>query len=191
MLFLHGCASQPVSFSPNVKPHYLEVCLDFAVEMENEDKLLHLDAVNTFIGKYNARTPYYELRPCSQGKTRTVKLIIQNTRYVPPNEQALYVLISSAGIYSLLNGGIGIVWGGMSTTTLGVDLSGDLTDKPKTVYKHFYSSPYFYDLPAVKLKHMKQFQTFMFELLDELKISESSKELSESGKELSKSGNKE
>lgn len=176
VLILQGCASQPVSLKPDTKPGYLALCLDFASKTENDDKLLYLDAVKSFIDEYNAKNAYDEIRSCSQASQsakpeRQVTLIIQNTRYVPPSKQMLYVLISSAGIYSLLSGGYGFAWAGLSTTTLGVKLSADIATQPKIIYRQFSSWPYFNDLPQVKQKQMKRFQVFMFELFNELKVS--------------------
>ena len=174
LITLQGCANQPLSFQPDTRVDYLELCLNFAREMENEDKLLHLDAVNTFIDEYNAGNSFYRIRACSKGGERQVKLTIQETRYVPPKEQAMYVLISGAGIYFLVNNGLGLVWASLSTTMVGVDFSDDLTDKPKTVYRQFTSWPYFHELPRVKRDHMKQFQVFMLELFSELQQSQTS-----------------
>ena len=172
ILFLGGCASQPVLIKQGSQPDTLEVCIDFAVKLDSDEKLAHLDAVNTFINNYNnQQMPHYKLLSCSKGESRAVTLIIQNTRYVPPGEQALYVLVSTAGIASLVNGGLGFAWAGFSTTSLGVKLSADIADTPNTVYRQFSSSPYFYELASVKIKHMNKFQSFMFGLFDELKQS--------------------
>ena len=192
-LMLQGCANQPISLKPDIKPDYLELCLNFATQMSTEDKLLHIDAVNSFISSYNAKNLHYEIRPCVQVKAsnagvngnlkensvlveKRVSLIIQKTRYVPPSEQILYVVISGVGIYSVLNGGFGLVWAGFSGTTFGVNLSDDLTDKKKTIYRQFTSSPFFHELTTVKHKHMKQFQVSLFELFNELAQSEHGKE---------------
>lgn len=182
IVVLFGCASQPVSFQfdegkSRVKSDYFTLCLDFAGETAIEDKLLYLDAVKSFIDEYNEAHAKDEIRACVRGngfsQSRSgaqIRLIIQSTRYVSPGEQALYVLISGAGLYSLLNGGYGFAWAGLSSTTLGIVLSGDMASQPKVVYRQFRSWPYFQDMPGVKRKHMEQFQVFMFKLLSELKV---------------------
>jgi len=164
------------------KPDSLEICLNFNSDIESEDKLMHIDAVNHFIEHYNglrkikepgqshAPKRHFVLQSCVSGKLKTLNLTIQRTRYVPPSEQVLYAVISTAGILSILNGGLGIAWAGFSTTTLGINLSADLTDKQNTIYRQFSSSPYFHELNTVKRKHMKKFQVFMFELIHELEI---------------------
>ena len=172
LLLLVGCASQPVSLKHGVKPDLLEVCIDFSFDMNSDEKLLHLDAVNSFIESYNAQALYYKLLPCTKAENRSVTLTVQGTRYIAPSEQVLYVLVSSFGISSILNGGLGFAWAGFSATQLGVKLSDDIADNSKAVYRQFYSSPYFRDLASVKIHHMEKFQMFMFELFDELKQSE-------------------
>jgi len=173
IFILSACAGKPIKLKAGSQPQKMELCVDFAREMSGEHKLLHLDAVNTFIGQYNAKDSHYQLAPCVTGEEKTVRLTIQSTRYVPPKEQAMYVLVSTLGVaYLVSGGGIGFAWFGTNTTTLGVTLSDDIASSNKTIYRHFSSSPYFKELKAVKNKHMKQFQAFMFELFEELEQSE-------------------
>ena len=151
----------------------MQLCLNFAnhIDIDADDKLMHINTVNEFVEKYNELPDNsFKLKPCVSGKKDAVILTIQNSRFVAPKEQALYVIISTLGIaYPLSGGGFGFVWVGASTTTLGVQMSEDLGKNPKAVYRQFSSSPYFYELSGVKRKHMQKFKVFLFELFEEIK----------------------
>ncbi len=144
-----------------------------------DDKLLYLNAVNHFISEYNAQASYYKIHPCLLDEMRPlsmkkqqVTLQILNTRYIAPSEQFLYVVISGAGIYSLVNFGYGLAWASLSETAVAVELSDDIAGRQKTVYRRFTSWPYFHGLPEVKRRHMKQFNQFMFTIFKELMLSQ-------------------
>lgn len=176
ILLLSACASQPIMLKADAKPKTLELCLDFREDMNSVDKLYYLDAANAFIVHYNNLARGFNITPCAEGKKQTVRLIIENSRFVSPAEQTMYTLISILGIaYPLSGGGFGFAWLGFSTTSLGVQLSPDIADTTDIVYTQFSSSPYFYDEDSVKIKHMKQFQAFMFELFDGLRAKRSAK----------------
>lgn len=176
LLILSACANKPLVFKLGLQPKLLELCLDFSREVSGDDKLLHLDAVTTFIDDYNALNKGIRIQSCTDSNKHTVNLMIQKTEFVTPVKQVIYTIISVAGlVYPISGGSFGFIWFGGNTTNLGVTLSDDIASSKKVIYRRFASSPYFMNIDSVKEKHMKEFQTFLFELFDELKLSEREK----------------
>lgn len=174
-LFLSACAHQPVVIAKSAKLEQLDICLTFHELISEDDRLLHLDAMKEFIDEYNQTDNSVHLTACHQQGSR-LAINIESTKFINPDKQVLYVLISAVGLYyPLSGGGIGFAWFGLNTTNLSLTLSQDLNPEGKSIYRQFVSSPYFNELDAVKAKHMQKFQTFMYEILKEITANDTTK----------------
>jgi len=164
-----ACANKALPIKKNVDLPYLKLCLDFAEHIESDEKLLYLDGIKNFIEDYNARQTNLILRACNKVQEKSLIITVQNSRLVVPNMQAFYVVISAIGIaYPLSGGSVGFAWFAMNGTNLQMQLSPDVGGEHKPVHRYFSSWPYFYDVESLKVKHMEQFQEFMFENMEEI-----------------------
>ena len=171
--FVMSCANKPLHFNKGMDFTSLKLCLNFAEDIEADGKLMYLDALNKFIDAYNAQVNIQNnkllLKPCEKSKDQSLIITVQKSLLIEPQKQAFYVAISTMGIaYPLSGGSIGFAWFAMNGTNLQFVLSPDLSDVQKPVHRNFSSWPYFYDIESLKVKHMEQFQAFMFENMEEI-----------------------
>jgi len=165
-LFLISCANKPLLVKGGTQVAVLQVCMNFANHIEGDEKLLYLNAISEFIDDYNATPNALKLQSCTKGLKKSLHVTVQNTRFIDPNKQALYVGASTIGLaYPLSGGSFGFFWLAMNGTSLQLSLSPDLSEENKAVNRYFSTWPYFYDLEALKAKHMNQFQEFMLETM--------------------------
>ena len=180
-LFVISCANKPLHFNKGVEFTSLKLCLNFSEDIEADGKLMYLDALNKFIDVYNAQantqvdaqdnveSNKLQLKPCGKSIDQSLIITVQKSLLIEPKKQAFYVAISTVGIaYPLSGGSIGFAWFAMNGTNLQFVLSSDLSDMQKPVHRNFSSWPYFYDIESLKVKHMEQFQAFMFENMEEI-----------------------
>lgn len=167
-----ACANKALLIKKGTHLQTLKLCLNFAEQIESDDKLLYLNGIRNFIEDYNARKSNLVLQSCHKSQERSLIITVQNSRLIVPKKQALYVAISAVGIWYPLSGGsIGFAWFAMNGTNLQMQLTPDVGGEHKPVYRYFSSWPYFYDEETLRVKHMEQFQEFMFENLEEIEKS--------------------
>lgn len=177
-LSIVSCSVVPLNVKPGATFDELAICLEFNDTLEDTDKLLYLDTATTFIEQYNVRHSGLKLSACHNTAVNRLSISVQNTKFVNPDKQALYVAISTLGIaYPLMGGNFGFAWLGFNSSQLHLSLSENLSAQEGTVYRSFYSSPYFKNLDEVKATHMQRFQEFLFETVNEL----SERNIEESG----------
>lgn len=168
-LFSVGCANKPLTIKKGVELESLKLCLNFAEQIEDADKLLYLNSINAFMEDYNARKRALVLKSCNKELDQSLIITIQKSKFIEPKKQAFYVAISTIGIGYLLSGGsIGFAWFAMNGTNLQLQLSSDVGGEYQPVHRNFSSWPYFYDIESLHVKHMEQFQVFMFENITEI-----------------------
>ena len=171
-VFSVACANKALPIKKGVSLQTLKLCINFADHIESDEKLLYLNGMKNFIEDYNARKSSLLLKACDKAKDKRLTLTVQNSRLVAPKKQAFFVAISAVGIWYPLSGGsIGFAWFAMNGTNLQMQLSPDVGGEHKPVHRYFSSWPYFYDVESLKVKHMEQFQEFMFENLKEIEKS--------------------
>lgn len=177
---LSACASKPLAIKEGVGLDSLGVCVDFDQHVEEDDKLLYLNATKEFVEEYNQADSEIPVNTCQQSNPYQLNFTVQNSRFIDPSEQALYVLLSTAGIlYPLSGGKIAFAWLGFNTTNIEVSVSKALATSGKPVYTQFYSSPYFLSADGVRYKHMQRFKSFMTEMVDSI-ASQSSRSVASS-----------
>jgi len=167
-----GCANKALPINKGVNLQTLKLCINFAEQIESDEKLLYLNGMKNFIEDYNARKSGLFLQACNKTKEKSLTITVQNSRLITPKKQAFFVAISAVGIWYPLSGGsIGFAWFAMNGTNLQMQLSPDIAGEHKPVHRYFSSWPYFYDIESLRIKHMEQFQEFMFENLKALEKS--------------------
>lgn len=166
VLLVSACASKPLSIKPDLQVAELGICIDFNEHIEDDEKLLYLNAAKQLVDNKRDKGHFLKLEMCKNTQTHKVNFMVQNTRFIDPSEQALYVLLSTAGIlYPLSGGQIGFAWLGFNTSNIELSASPSISDEARPVYTQVYSSPYFLSAEAVRLKHMESFKEFVVEVV--------------------------
>ena len=148
----------------------LGICVNFNEHIEAPVRLLYLNATTEFIDDYNKNTDDLELQACAAKQKNKLTIEVENTRFIEPDKQLLYLIISGLGVwYPMSGGGFGFVWFGLNSSDVQIKVSDDIALNNEPVFRHFSSWPYFSGSEAVKSKHMKQYQQFMFKLINELR----------------------
>jgi len=174
LLCVTGCASNPIQLTHQIPDNKLELCVTFDNHISDDDRLLFLNASSKFINKYNQQEKSFLLASCTNKSRPALNVIIQNTRFIDPQKQALYVVISTLGVaYPLTGGSIGFMWFGLNTTDLQFMVSSESGEKTALYHRQFSSSPYFHSLESLKLRHMEQYALFLLEILQEIKEAKS------------------
>jgi len=164
-----ACANKALPIKQGLQLQSLKLCINFAEHIEGDEKLLYLNGIKNFIEDYNNRESSLALQACNKAPERSLIITVQNSRLIAPKKQAFFVAISAVGIWYPLSGGsIGFAWFPMNGTNLQLQLSPDVGGEHKPVHRYFSSWPYFYDVESLKIKHMEQFQEFMFENIKEI-----------------------
>ncbi len=168
---LVACASRPLVVNPDVNVVNLGICVDFDEHIELDEKLLYLNATKEFVEQSAGGDgdDSLSVAMCNRNQPHQLTVTVQHTRFVDPAEQALYVVLSTAGILYPLNGGhLGFAWLGFSTSNLELHTSPNLAVTAKPVYTQIYSSPYFLSAEGVRVKHMERFKNFLAETVRDI-----------------------
>ena len=164
-----GCANQPLTIAPDDNVTSIGICLGFNEHIHADEKLLYLNATKEYVETFNQGNPVLKIDTCNMQQAHRLEIIVQNTRFIEPSEQALYAVLSTAGvIYPLTGGGVGFVWFGLSTSNLEVKPSKSLSGVDKVTYMQFYSSPYFKTSEGVRVRHMESYKEFVGGLVQEI-----------------------
>ena len=166
---LLACANKPLVAKTNPQLETLFLCMNFSEQADSSEKLLYLDAINQFIETYNNSQKELVLQPCNKSQQQSLIITVNKTKWVEPNKQAFYVVVSTIGIaYPLSGGSFGFAWFAMNESNLQLAYSPDLAGTGKPVYRYVRSWPYFNGIEALKIKHMAKFQEFLFETLSDI-----------------------
>jgi len=170
--FLVSCASRPLLINTDSLIETLGICVNFNEHIHGDEKLLYLNAAKDLVDEHqHNKKGEYVLDTCKQGQQNQLNILVQNTNFVDPPEQAVYVLLSTVGIlYPLNGGGIGFFWLGFNNTSVELTLSEKLAGTNKPVYRQVYSSPYFMDSESVRISHMESFKGMILESVQELQL---------------------
>ena len=170
ILALSACSNVPLIVNKQVHIATLGLCVNFNEHVQQDDRLLYLDATKEFVDEYNRQgLKGPRLDTCKKGQRDQLNVLIQRDRYVEPSEQALYIVLSIAGIaYPLSGGSFGFVWFGMNSTSVELSLSESIGGKEKPVYRQVYSSPYFKGPESLRISHMESYKAMLKESVKEI-----------------------
>ena len=148
----------------------LELCVSFNEHVNQNDRLLYLDATKEFVDDYNKQhLKGPSLETCKSGQHEQLNVLIQRTSYVEPSEQVFYILLSIAGIaYPFSGGKFGFAWLGMNYTNVELSLSKTIAGKEKPVFRQVYSSPYFKSSETLRISHMESYKAMLKESVKEI-----------------------
>ena len=171
LLLLSACASKPLLVREHTKIDTLGVCVDFNEHITAPEKLLYLEATEEFVNENRKnKSRNWQLDTCNTSQKYQLDILVQNTKFVEPSQQAMYVILSTAGILYPLNGGaFGFFWLGFNTSNLEVSVSDDLkAGSKRPVFRQVYSSPYFKGSDALRIKHMESYKVALGKLIQDL-----------------------